>query len=519
MMVPRAFAATSPPRLGPALLYDEKEDFSVRTRPIRKSRSPSPAQTRRTPSPSPNLASAARIIPPNTSRAQLRPSDASVSSPQRPQQTPLQIPPRRESVQDLLRATAIPIKRKLKKRSSQRLPDGDHVANFSSWLQDDLKSTAGSLPSSHGAQFEGLFGSIDGLVDGQMFVGSNGLDSTILRTRSTSTESMASLPSPDDYSTGGNSSISPFASRSNSDRRIRQVVNSEDCALEHPLMPLEEDEDGSTTPELMMSPTPKKRSSDKSRRASTFKSTLTASLKAIKSAAQSVSNYATPFNEADMFSSPFDIRPSLTDDRRPPPSLDSPSPALRRYLNPNISAPPDSPAQLHFWTEHRSTKSTPGSPSSRPLTHAASEDGFRPRPRKKHVKPVSSADLAKLPPIVPLATCRPSAIRTEHASSPPIWLAPDGSPINKQTADALHLEPFGPLKQREPRENRDFLRVFVCETQMKRAGKLKPTAPGHARMWLPPVSEDGRKSRPVGKERWVVWSAANTVVDGPVEGR
>lgn len=502
-MVPRAFAATSPPRLGPAhgRAYDEKDDFSIRTRSIRTSRSPSPVRTTIQPPSIPNATSTARKVP---SRSQLKPNDPTVQAAQR---NSVPAPPRRESVQDLLRATAIPIKRKPKKRPSQRLPDGDHVANFSSWLQDDLKSTSGSTPSSYGAQFDGLFGSIDGLVDGQMLVGSEGHDPLLLRTRSVSTESMPSLASPDDYSLGGNSNVSMSASRSNSYRKIRHVASSEDCASEHPLMPLVEDEDGSTTPELIMSPTPRKRQPSSSRRSSTFKSTLTASLKAIKSAAQSVSNYATPFNEADMFSSPFDIHPSLTDDRRPPPSFESPSPALRRYLNPNISAPPDSPAQLHFWTDHRSTL-PPASPQPRrDLTPVDSDRGFRPRPKKKHIKPASSTDTSKFPPVVPLATCRPPVVRTEHASSPPIWLGPDGNPINKQTADALSSEPFGPLKQREPRENRDFLRVFVCEMEMKRVGKLKPTAAGHAKMWLPPVSEAGRKDRPMGKERWSVWPA------------
>jgi len=378
------------------------------------------------------------------------------------------------------------------------------VANFSSLLQDDLKTTGAGVSSSYGAQFDGLFGSIDELVDGQMFVGSEGVDSSILRTRSASTDSMPSLASPDDFSLGGNSSASPFTSRSSSYRKIRHVASSEDCALEHPLLEVEDD-DGATTPELMMSPTPRKKQSNASRRPSAFKSTLTASLKAIKTAAQSVSNYATPFNEADMFSTPFDIHPSITDDRRPPPSAEPPSPALRRYLNPNISSPPDSPAQLHFWTDHRSTKPLPTPQPKREKTLASSEDGFRPRPKKRTTKASHGAgDTSKLPPIVPLATFIPPAVRTEHASSPPIWLGPDGNPVNKQTADPLLYEPFGPLKQREPRENRDFLRIFVCEMEMKRAGKLKLSAEGHARMWLPPVDEEGRKRSREGRQRWSV---------------
>jgi hypothetical protein len=46
-------------------------------------------------------------------------------------------------------------------------------------------------------------------------------------------------------------------------------------------------------------------------------------------------------------------------------------------------------------------------------------------------------------------------------------------------------------RQREPRENGDFLRVIVLEMNMRRSGKLDPKAPGRARVWLPP-----RKSAP-----------------------
>jgi len=46
-------------------------------------------------------------------------------------------------------------------------------------------------------------------------------------------------------------------------------------------------------------------------------------------------------------------------------------------------------------------------------------------------------------------------------------------------------------RQREPRENGDFLRIIVMEMNMRRSGKLDPKAPGRARVWLPP-----RKSVP-----------------------
>ena len=46
-------------------------------------------------------------------------------------------------------------------------------------------------------------------------------------------------------------------------------------------------------------------------------------------------------------------------------------------------------------------------------------------------------------------------------------------------------------RQREPRENSDFLRVVVLEMNMRRRGKLREDIPTRARVWLPP-----RKSSP-----------------------
>ena len=40
-------------------------------------------------------------------------------------------------------------------------------------------------------------------------------------------------------------------------------------------------------------------------------------------------------------------------------------------------------------------------------------------------------------------------------------------------------------KQREPRENSDFLRVIVLEMNMRKVGKLGEGSPGRARLWLP----------------------------------
>ena len=46
--------------------------------------------------------------------------------------------------------------------------------------------------------------------------------------------------------------------------------------------------------------------------------------------------------------------------------------------------------------------------------------------------------------------------------------------------------PTPTVRQREPRENSDFLRVIVLEMNMRRVGKLDAKAVGKARIWLPP---------------------------------
>lgn len=528
MMVPRSFVGT-PIASRTSRGYEEKENYVKRTRPKdiprryrpaslseNSPRSQSSSSLNSEPATSPSRS------PATTARAPLQPSKAattthsinSATSIPRSIQQPLR---RRQSAQDVLAATAIPIRRKPKQRLRQRLPDGDHVTDFSRLLMDDLRSgDRSSMSSSLGnPQFDGLFGNIDELVEGEMIVGSGGLDSGILTTRSISTESVASLASPDDFSSVDNNESSTSLPRWNSDRRVPQLAKSESCEEAHPLS---EKEDFDASPTI----SPPQRRLARERKANTFKSSLTASLKAIKSAAQSVSNYATstPIQPDDFLSrSIFDIQPSMTDDRRPPPSDEPPSPALRRYLNPDYSHQSESPAQLHFWLDHRQSFG----PS--PDTASSLASG------KLKVKKRSAKGVLSRPQVVPLATCIPPVVKTAHASSPPIWLAPDGTPSNSRTAvhnTASASEAgaaFGGLKQREPRENRDFLRVFVAEMEMKRHGKLREDAEGRARMWLPPIvdkpgkqtSTDSRVGGTAGvgvearapPQRWESWSFEN----------
>lgn len=65
------------------------------------------------------------------------------------------------------------------------------------------------------------------------------------------------------------------------------------------------------------------------------------------------------------------------------------------------------------------------------------------------------------------------------------------------------------MKQREPRENPDFLRVLVAEMNMRRAGKFDDDAAGRARMWIEARGGPMEKRRKA-EDRWVVWMAEDS---------
>jgi hypothetical protein len=393
-------------------------------------------------------------------------------------------------IDSLLAATTIPRrKKKTRSRPSQRLPDCDHVADFSRLLLEDVKSSddgslAGSLSNPN---FDGLFGEFREL-SGQSNVGIEGVPGSLISLRSLSSESIPSLYNASTEASF-NDVTSPFnaTSRSTSERRMRQLSSSQDCVEDHPLLhfdhldpdepPLPEIVTVSSSPKLPTRPTPLKS------RTSTFRSNLTASLRAIKSAAQTVSSIAAnPIIPPDDFltRSVFSFAPELTDDKRPPPSADDPSPALRRYLNPPRTSS-DSPSELHFWHDR---------PSSSRLSTSKGKGG-------------SSLETSSppAPASIQLQTCIPPLVRSPHASSPPIWLTPDGTPTNRNTADTL-LVGSTIARQREPRENSDWLRIFVLEMNMRRSGKFSEEAESHARVALPPRKVDD-KCAPTGRNRWI----------------
>jgi hypothetical protein len=289
-------------------------------------------------------------------------------------------------------------------------------------------------------------------------VGSENGRGSILSTRTMSSESMPSLddesineasPSVSSLSTPHSSSMSRGRKSLPSRRSQPLSPPSESVSEDHPLSMSDIDVDQldfrvfQKSPEKdqeklrngIVSPRPK----------SAFKSNLTASLRALRYAAKSFSSLTMPMITPDDFltRSIISIDPQVpfTDERMPPLLEDTPTPALRRYLNPTTNAPieahvPPSLAQtmnptqctasiqMQTYKISRSAKSTSPSVISR-RTQPTSEDVF--------------AEVAT-----------------------------------------------GPLaRQRDMRENSDFIRVAVMEMLMRKKGKLDDHKPGRARWALP----------------------------------
>ena len=279
-------------------------------------------------------------------------------------------------------------------------------------------------------------------------IGSIGSDTTLDGSPFVRSMSKDSMTSVEDDSTSSTSSESLREQRrsSVSDEKRQQWVSTsspEECALDHPLLPpiievkldLDDADDAIETPVSIA-------------RMSRFKSNLTASLRAISSAAKSFSNIAAPAVRRDEYltRSLLSISSQLTDERRPVLPNRFPDPALRRYLNPtpsNISA-----AEFHG---HRDE-----------TRHAAASSG--PWKASIQLQPYSR---------------RPPA--SEVATSPPIF---EYRPAASSLDEPSTTTPVAP-RQREPRENGDFLRIIVLEMNMRRDGRLKESEPGRAKLWLP----------------------------------
>ncbi|CEL03278.1 hypothetical protein ASPCAL04434 [Aspergillus calidoustus] len=351
----------------------------------------------------------------------------------------------------ILQATAIPVPRRgWAAQESRKLPR--IVEDFSKLLLgefDDNTSEGTGNPT------------LDDLLSPQTekSFASSDCDSETLSS-SVPSISVSSVPSlENDVETPSSISIpfTPSSQRSPSDRilRRRHPSNCENCAYNHPLLDTEPSGSGDehiVTSQQLSSPpysTPSKAfiSSRSFPRLGSFKSNLTASLRAIKSAAQSVSAFASPSVQPDDFltRSLFTITPEMTDDRRPLPMDDTPSPALRRYLNPIMV----SPAEMYSYQD----------------------------------QPHELLDSRKSPISVQMQTYHRSGTRGSRKRRFRF------SSSKNSARTSLSFDPEAPVplsRQREPRENSDFLRMVVLEMNMRRRGKLRDDVPTRARVWLPP---------------------------------
>lgn len=320
--------------------------------------------------------------------------------------------------------------------------------------------------------------------DDELMGSETGLES-YLSTRSLSTESVPSLAGA---SIGDSSSLSlpslmtPSPSRKRSvSRRPLQPVSSppREITSDHPLSdPLDFEgldfrvfADKEKTPSihscdpdeslLIQTPQP--------RRKSAFKSNLTASLKALRAAARSISSITTPMITPDDFLTrsiiTIDPRVPFTDERMPPRLEDTPTPALRRYLNPTTNAP----IEAYVSSSLAQAKSTECTASIQMQTYR-----------------VSKASKATPTNVISRRTSNtPEAVFAEVAAGPV-------------------------ARQRDMRENSDFIRIAVMEMLMRRNGKLDERVPGRAKWALPPrkpsakVYEIGEGGVPA---RWIAISA------------
>jgi hypothetical protein len=211
----------------------------------------------------------------------------------------------------------------------------------------------------------------------------------------------------------------------------------EDCILDHPLLHFNA-EDCEEIASISIQEDVRITSTSTARFRS-FKSNLTASLQALKSAAKSFSNFTAPSVPPDDLLTRSLLSLEFASEMRPKQMQGFPSPALRRYLNPQPT--PISPADMHL---HDSQNLDSHTDSSAPMIQMQTYD------RRSR-----------------------SSSRKRRSSDP---LSEAGRALSSSPA----------VRQREPRENCDFLRVIVLEMNMRRNGKLDTKAVGKARIWLPP---------------------------------
>ncbi|KKZ67929.1 hypothetical protein EMCG_06460 [[Emmonsia] crescens] len=360
-------------------------------------------------------------------------------------------------VSDLLEATAIPVPRNWAGRKQRRLLDDNNAEYFNTLFTEGVKGNEAGrmIRASRKCSLHVLLSPPNELDDDD-----NNLPTGLETPNSVGSLSLHSVPSldnDDDVPTPFSDPATPSFStpRLSLIRKQRLFSPCEACPQDHPLL------SSSSEDHIHVHETPTKMpaygsSSFRSfpKLGATVKSNLTASLRALRSAAQSVSNFTAPSVRSEDFltRSFFSFSPELTDDKHPVPMRNPPSPALRRYLNPlTISA-----ADIHIYSE------SPRGIPSQPVRCTASIQ----------MQTYSSSVVKKARRNGPF----PTVTAGEHDEN-----------VDGYDDDQEEEPPQSPVqRQREPRENGDFLRVVVLEMNMRRRGKLRSDVPGRAKVWLPP---------------------------------
>lgn len=356
------------------------------------------------------------------------------------------IPP---AVAALLAVTSIPKMPTRRRNGSTRDRRISMDELIQEWKQDDSELP----PSVVGSPLDILLGRVDESEDdyGSLVSVEQEKDSMVsqsMTSRSISSESLSTIPpsldtdAPSFASNWDNlSTPESYRQRPIPDRREKSVSSppKEDCVLDHPLLYFKPDDCEEIAnidiPDIVTTP-PVANDRFKS-----FKSNLTASLQALKSAAKSFSNFTAPSVPPDDLLTRSLLSPRFTSEMRPKQMQGIPSPALRRYLNPQRT--PISPSELSM---------------------------------QLHDALMLDIDEESAAPMIQMQTYE----RKSRSSS-----------RRRKTADPFSeagraLSPSPAVRQREPRENSDFLRVIVLEMNMRRVGKLDAKAVGKARIWLPP---------------------------------
>ncbi|KAI5816254.1 hypothetical protein BZA77DRAFT_313233 [Pyronema omphalodes] len=261
---------------------------------------------------------------------------------------------------------------------------------------------------------------------------------------SSSCDSESSAPGleTDTESTCG--SITSSWSSNTSRRELRKISSpTEECSSSHPLLSISSSKETKTTPRADIQPDALTKRVTR-RNHLTLVSNLTASLKAAAKSFSSLTAITAGLHSEDYLTRSLIITPRSTDERRPPVTHNEPSPALRRYLNPWSTTHEELPTtgMVMMQTYTRNSPASKGSGRSR---------------RNRNTQETEE----------------------ENCVCAPI------------------------VKQREQRENSDFLRVVVLEMNMRRSGKLDGNCQGRARYSLPARRGEGLRRR-MGPQRWRV---------------